>query len=228
MIKAYHQVGSDEWSPEDLAAAVDEVMRVGSIIPAVDRVDRKEMDRECFTDEDRGSTIRQKWPKATPNALAALEEIARTQVNKLPDSGITQTLFNCADLLAGDFELVFLRPGDWYAVPNGFVFDARELLKKGARFRPRDLLGEYVAALNVVVTQKYNSLRAARREILAMIDLVKGEMEYKGEDAYKFLEECLKGKWICKDQGYDHEIVWPGALDIRLATQTWKNGERVD
>ncbi len=228
MIKAYHQVGSDEWEADELAAAIDEVQEIGYIIPASERLDREEMDAECFGDEDRGSTIRQKWPKATPNALAALEELARVKVNDLPKSGITQSLFNCADLIAGDLELIFLRPGNWYSVPNGFVFDAEELLKHGARFRPRDLLGEYVSALDIVVRQNYRSLRAARREILAMLDLVKGEMEYKGKGAYKVLEECMKGKGICSKQGsYDHEIVWPGPLPLRMAIETWKNGKRI-
>lgn len=228
VIKAYHQVGGEEWPEGDLAAAVDEVLEIGRIIPAIDRLDRHEMEAECFDDPERGSTIRQKWPKATPNALAALEELARAKVNELPRSDITQSLFNCADLLAGDLDLVFLRPGNWYSVPNGFVFDAQELLEKGARFRLKDLLGEYVHAIDVVVRHPYRSLRAARREILAMIDLVKSEMEYKGKAAYKIMEACQKGKGVCKGGwSTDQEIVWPGPLDLRMAIQVWKNGHRV-
>jgi hypothetical protein len=228
VIKAYHQVGSEEWSEDELAAALDEVLAVGRLIPAADRIDRLEMDAECFGDTDRGSTVRQKWPKATLHAMAALEEIAREKVNKFPRTDVTQTLLNCVDVMAGDHELIFLRPGNWYAVPNGLVFDARALLDRGARFRPRDLLGEYVAAIDVVVRQKYPSLRAARREIQAMIDLVKGEMEYKGPEAYKVLEACLKGKGVCKDRpSYDQEIVWKGFLPVDWAVEVWKNGKRL-
>lgn len=229
MIKAYHTVGSDEWSPEELSAAVEEIRKVGRIIPAIDRLDRREMEAECFDDPERGSTIRQKWPEATPNALAALEELARAKVNELPESEITQSLFNCADLIAGDFEVIFLRPGGWYSVPNGFVFDAKELLENGARFRPRDLLGEYVQAINVVVKQDYKSLRTARREILDMIALVKSDLEYKGKDAYTILKTCMKGKGVCKKEwSVGQEIVWPGPLPLHMAIETWVNGERID
>lgn len=228
MIKAYHMVGSDEWEPDQLAAAMDEITEIGRLIPAIDRLDRREMEKECFTGKNRGSTIKQKWPKATPKALEALEELAREEIRKLPDSGITHSLFNCADVLAGDLEVIFLRPGGWYSVPNGFVFDARELIEHGACFRPHDLLGEYVNALSVVVEHKYRSVAGAREEIVAMMDLVKGEMQYCGKDAYKVLEACMKGKGVCKDRwANDHEIVYPGVLDLDLAIEVWVNGKRV-
>lgn len=228
MIKAYHMVGSDEWPARDLAAALDEIMEVGELLPAIDRLDRDEMKAECFTGKNRGSTIRQKWPRATPIALKALEEMAREKIRELPQSGLGRSLFNCADLLAGDLEVIFLRPGDWYSVPNGFVFDAQELMEQGACFRPRDLLGEYVNALDVVVRQKYRSVARAREEIIAMIDLVKGEMQSCGPTAYKVLEACMKGDGICADrQNEDHELVWPGPLPLSMATEVWKNGKQI-
>lgn len=227
MIKAYHMVGSDEWSSRDLAAALDEILEVGELLPASHRLDRKEMEAECFTGKNRGSTIRQKWPKATRNSLLALAAMAREKIDELPASGLDRSLFNCADLLAGDLELIFLRPGDWYSVPNGFVFDARELMEKGACFRPKDLLGEYVQAIDVVVRQKYRSVARAREEIRAMIDLVKGEMEYCEAGAYQVLEACVNGKGVCAGRRNDLEIIWPGPLPLSMAIEVWKNGKQI-
>lgn len=227
MIKAYHMVGSDEWPEKDLSDALDEIMEVGELVPASYRLDRKEMAIECFSGKSRGSTIRQKWPKATPLAIQALEKMAREKIKELPDSGLTRSLFNCADLLAGDLEVIFLRPGDWYSVPNGFVFDAERLLKQGACFRPRDLLGEYVLAIEVIVRQRHRSLARAREEIEAMIDLVKGEMEYCEEGAYAVLEACMEGKGVCKGKRNDLEIVWTGPLPLSMAIEVWKNGKRI-
>lgn len=228
VIKAYHMVGSDEWPREDLAAAVDEITLVGELLPAVYRLDQEEMEAECFSGKNRGSTIRQKWPKATPKALEALEEMAREKIEELPRSGLSRSLFNCADLIAGDLEVIFLSVGDWYSVPNGFVFDARELMEGGACFRPSDLLGEYTRALDIVVRQKYRSVARAREEILAMIDLVKGEMQSCGPSAVKVLEACMKGGGICAGKSSTgFEIVWPGPLSLDLAIEVWKNGKRV-
>lgn len=228
MIKAYHMVGSDEWPDSDLAAALDEIMEVGELLPATHRLDRDEMEIECFTGKNRGATIRQKWPKATPKALEALEDMAREKLKELPRSGMTRSLFNCADLLAGDLEVIFLRPGDWYSVPNGFVFDARELMEKGACFRPKDLLGAYVSAIDVVVTQKYRSVARAREEIRWMINLVKGDMQSCGPTAYQVLEACMKKGGICQGKrNEDHELVWEGPLPLSMAIEVWKNGKQI-
>lgn len=221
-------VGSDEWPMSDRSAAIDEILEVGELLPAAYRLDRKEMEIECFSGRDRGSTIQQKWPKATPRALEALEEMAREKIAELPDSGMTRSLFNCADLLAGDLEVIFLRPGGWYNTDNGFVFDAKELMEKGACFRLRDLLREYVSAIKIVASQKYRSVAIARDEIRAMIDLVKSDLQYCGKSAYPVLEACMKRKGICAGGPYlGYEIVWPGPLPISMAIEVWKNGKKI-
>lgn len=103
-------VGSDEWSPEERAGALDEILENRKILPASYRLDRSEMEIECFTGDDRGSTIEQKFEKASSKALIALKELAQDKIDGLPESGFTHSLFNCLDLIVGDLDLVFLRP----------------------------------------------------------------------------------------------------------------------
>lgn len=225
MIKAYHMVGSDSWCEEDRIEALHEIMSVGEIMPASQRLDRCEMVKECFSGEET-EVITKKFGKVTPKVRAALKEMVQEKLDELPDSGLTQSLFNCTDLLVGDLDLVFLRPGDWYAVPNGFVYDAKELLENGARFRPNDLLGEFHSAIKIVVRQQYRSVKEARVEIEAMIDLVKGELEYSGKGAIEVVKACLEGKGICKDK-FLYEIVVPGALPTAMAIEIWEEGKRI-
>lgn len=217
MIKAYHQVGSDEWSPEERAQAIDEILKVGMIHPASSRMDRHEMEIECFTGKDRGSTLIQRFPKATQKARAALKELAQEKIDRLPESGLTQGLFNCLDLLAGDFELIFLRPGGWYSVDNGFVFDAEQLLRKGARFRRTDLLGGYHAAVEAALQDKYDSIEAAKEVIELEIGAIQDHFQSTGRRAIKAMKEGLTPT---------SEIVWRGSLPLDLSIEVWQEGVR--
>ncbi len=220
MIKAYHMVGSDSWKPSERIAALREIMSVGEILPATDRFDRHEMEAECFTGEDRGSTIQQNWGEATPNALKALRQIAREKIDELPESGLTGGLFNCTDLIAGDLGLIFLSPGDWYTVANGFVFDAQELLEKGARFRPNDLLGDYSAAISAAVRNEYSTVADAREAIEAMIDDVHAWMEFSGDKGYDTMKRF-------EGHPTHQEIVWPGPLPVSMAIEVWQEGKQI-
>lgn len=218
MIKAYHQVGSDEWSSEERAQAIREIRQVGMIHPASSRMDRHEMEIECFTGKNRGSTLIQRFPKATPKGRAALKELAQEKIDRLPESGFTQGLFNCLDLLSGDFELIFLRPGGWYSVDNGFVFDAEQLLKKGARFRRTDLLGGYHAAVEGALSEKYDSIEAAKEVILLEIGAIQDHFQSTGRQAIKAMKDNLTPT---------SEIVWRGSLPIDLALEIWSEGRLV-
>ena len=227
MIKAYHMVGSDEWSEEERTEALHEIISVGEIRPAITRLDPSVMEHECFS-ERSGYSIYERFPKASKTALKALEEIAKSKIRKLPETGFTQSLFNCLDLLVGDLELVFLSLGNWYCVPNGFVFDAKELLAEGARLRPTDLLGEYSQALQVVVNQKYKSVKEAKDEIRAMIDLVRAEIEYSGTGAYEVLDLWEKREGGFSGKKHLHpEVVWKGALPIGMAIEVWEEGRKI-
>jgi hypothetical protein len=224
VIKAYHMVGSGDWSEEERIMALHEIMSVGEITPAIMRMDRCEMESECFAGEAT-EVITKKFGKATPKAKEAIKEIVEERLEELPDSGLTHSLFNCGDFLVGDLDLIFLRPGGWYDVPNGFVYDSEELFGIGARFRPDDLGRDFYLALGVVVKQKYRSVKEARREIEAMINLVKAEREYSGSGVLPIVEACLKGRGICRGDMY--EIVVPGALPTAMAIEIWEEGKRI-
>ena len=224
MIKAYHMVGSSDWSEEERVMALHEIMSVGEITPAMLRLDRCEMESECFAGEAT-EDITKAFGKATPKAIEAIKAIVKERLEELPDSGFTHSLFNCTDFLVGDLDLVFLRPGDWYEIPNGFVYDCEELFEIGARFRPDDLGGDFHQAIGIVVRQKYRSVKEARREIEAMIDLVKAEREYSGSGVLPVVEACLEGRGICKRDLY--EIVVPGALPTAMAIEVWEEGTRI-
>lgn len=218
MIKAYHQVGSEEWTSEDRISALHEVLQAGKLEPASTRMDRNEMEIECFTGKDRGSTINQKFPRANAKTKQALRELAEEKISKLPVGGMTHGLFNCLDLLAGDLELIFLRPGSWYSFDNGFVFDAEKLLKQGARFRKDDLLGGYRAAIEGVIRSKHESVEIAKEDIELEIGAIQDHFQSTGRTAVRSLKEGF---------GDRAEIVWRGDLSLDLAIEVWEEGKRV-
>lgn len=215
-IKAYHQVGGDDKTPEERSAFLDQILDLGEIIPAVDRVQRSEMRDECFGDSQGCQDI----PSFTgsPKAIKALELIAEDKIAMLPERGSTRTMFNCLDLLAGDFERIFLSIGDWYNFPSGFVFDAEELLKKGAAYRSTDLLSWYRYEVDAAVNRVYGSVKEARRGVEAAINKVLINRQSIGKEAVTLLRaDCAPGK--CPG-----EIVWPGSLPLGLAIEMWSEG----
>lgn len=218
MAKAYHQVGSDEWGPGERREALHQVLAQGRIEPASMRMDREEMEAECFSGKNRGSTLRQRFPKATKKAWAALQEIAHEKVAALPDSGMTHGLFNCLDLIAGDFDLIFLRPGNWYSVDNGFVFDGQELIQKGARFRRTDLLGGFHAAIEGALSDTYDSVGAAKESIELEIQAILDHFQTRGRAALRAMKDGLTDS---------SEIVWRGPLSLDLAIEVWENGKNI-
>lgn len=227
MIKAYHMVGSDEWSEEELSDGLHEILSVGEIQPAIARLDPSVMEHECFS-ERSGYSIRDNFERATKKSLQALEEIAESKISKLPDTGFTKSLFNCLDLIVGDLEYVFLSLGNWYSVPNGFVFDAKQLVMEGAKLRPTDLLGDYKRALEIVVNQRYKTVKEAKAEIRAMIDLVQADRQYSGKGAVEVLDIWSKRKGGFSGGSHlNPEVVVKGALPIAWAVEVWENGKKI-
>lgn len=216
MIKAYHQVGSDAWEKQELQAAYDEVLAHGSIEPAIHRLDRSEMEKECF-DKKRDADLTQRFPDASSHARTALAQMARDKISELAETGSTYSLFNCVDMLAGDLELVFLRPYNWYAVDNGFVFEAAELIRKGAKLRRADALGAYGAIIGETAKQKYPSVAAARKALERELRDVREYVEHGGSTALDLLKDGVPG---------DSEIVWRGSLPLSLAIEGWRYGRK--
>lgn len=216
MIKAYHQVGTEADSDEQLEEAFDDVLGLGVIEPAIRRLDRHEMEFECFYAS--GVHLKDRFPKATLNALKALTQIAEEKIRELPESGFIHTMFNCVDLLAGDLEFIFLKTHGWYAIDNGFVFEAEDLVRRGARFRRSDLLGVYNGIIEATVERKYPSVRVAKKEIKKELRDIRKYTEYSGRDALDMMQEGPM---------HETEVVWPGDLPLSLAIEAWRNGKRV-
>lgn len=219
VIRAYHQVGGDDRRPQDRRRYMDRILADGSITPAVDRIRRSEMEAECFGDA-QGSQDVASFTGASAEARAALTQMAQEKIAQLPRVGSTHTMFNCLDLIAGDFDMVFLAIGDWYTYASGFVFDAEELLMSGALYRPADLLGFYRFKLEEAASLTYDSVEDARWEFEAIISNVKEDRQSTGKEAVTLLRnDCGKS---CPG-----EIVWPGSLPLGLAIEMWREGRKV-
>jgi len=217
VIKAYHQVGGDDSTPAKRRAYLDGILALGEIVPAIKRVRRSEMQAECFGAQ--GSNAIASFTAASREAKRALTQMAREKIALLPKDGTTHTMFNCMDLIAGDFERIFLSVGNWYSWPNGFVFDAEELLMAGAGYRTRDLLGFYHFEVEHAAQFTYDSVGDALRELEQVIEDVREHQETTGRTAVTLLQNDCSG-----EDGCPGEIVWPGALPLELAVETWRDG----
>lgn len=218
-------------SPKKRAELFDHILRLGTILPAIERVKRREMQDECFSPlEIHGAPIRHKFEGATRKAMAALEEMAQEVIDQLPEKGTTHTLFNCTDLLAGDLDRLFLSIGGWYTgFKNGFIYDAQDLLMRGARFRPFDLLGHFNSAITEAVKLNYKTVKEARGVIESMIDGEIQDRSYTGKEGLDDLDACLAGAGDYQDNPRCRrsEIVWEGRLPVSLAVEAWRNEEQV-
>jgi hypothetical protein len=231
MIKAYHQVGTDSMSSGKRAELFDRILKLGTILPAIERVQRREMKNECFSPlESYGEPIWSKFQLATRKAMAAIEKMAKEVIEQLPEEGTTHTLFNCTDLLAGDLGRLFLSIGGWYTgFKNGFVYDAQDLLMRGAMFRPFDLLGHFNSAITEAAKLNYKTVGEARGVIESMIY---GEIEdrsYTGKEGIDELDACIAGAGDYQDKPGcpSGEIVWEGRLPVSLATEAWRDEEQI-
>lgn len=219
MIRAYHQVGTDSMEPRDRENLLKKVMEIGSLLPAVERVSRAEMEAECFGSE-REVALHQRF-RSSPETLAALRDMAGEWTRRLPEEGSVHTMFNCVDILAGDLGRLFLSVGDWYTVPTGFVFDAEELVEKGAAFRPSDMLRNLDFAVENAVKERFRSVGAARKRIEQVIDEVVADNNFYGKEAVRELRHFAK-----KLYGTE-ELVWEGRLPLDLAVEAWSEGRRI-
>jgi hypothetical protein len=221
-ILAYHQVGGDDRTPSQRKAFLGQILSLGEIVPAIERIQRQEMYNECFTEESQGGhSVRELLRHGSSlEAREALTLMAKEKISFLPVEGSTHTMFNCLDLIAGDFERVFMSVGDWYNASNGFVFDAEELLMAGASYRPRDLLGYYGNRLEKAVGFTYDSVEDARRELKSVFGSVRDDHEATGKISITLLRADCGGA-TCPG-----EIVWPGSLPLGLAIEMWREGRR--
>lgn len=219
LIKAYHQVGGDDRSPAQRKAFLKQILDLGQIIPAIDRVERWEMQQECFGNSQGANDLRSF--DASAMGKEAFTVLANEKLELLPMKGTTHTMFNCLDLIAGDFELVFLSIGNWYNYPSGFVFDAEELLLDGARYRSKDLLGYYREAMDRAIGRDYESVEDAIKSIEDVLEDIRYDFESTGKEAVTLLRaDCARG-------GCPGEIVWPGSLPLGRAIEMWREGRQM-
>jgi hypothetical protein len=232
-IKAYHQVGTEGMAKGKKAAVFDIIANEGLISPAIKRVERGEMWEECYGDTYT-ERILDKYGEATPYAIQALERLADGWLKKLPEKGSRSTNFNCRDMIAGDFNRIFLSFTDFYYIGSegktGFVFDALELIRRGASFRPRDLLGLIDQGIDAASRYEYKSVEEAAAAIERRIAFELADQEILGEEALRSIEECVSGTGDYEGTTpgcYAGELVWQGALSLSLAKEAWRNGKRV-
>jgi len=217
-IKAYHQVGTDSMTSQARAKLLERIIELGAVVPATERVQRREMHEECFGDAE-DFNIYGRFRGATPNALRAIEDMARERVDRLPANGMRHTLFTCVDVLAGDLGRIFFTIGKWYAIRNGLVFDAREPLMNGAQFRPEDLLRDFSDAITAAAKLEWPTVAEARGAIESMLQSVFEENTLTGDEGVLKLEDCGG----CPQA----EIAWEGPVPVDMAIEVWREGKRL-
>ena len=145
------------------------------------------------------------------------KEIAAVSSRETDETGLF-----CGDFLAGDAFSVFLSTGWWGRIdenltPNGFVFDAEDLIRRGAVVRG-DLLSSYDYTIPEAAWLE-GSAASIRRQLERHLDELQKENELKGDAAITHLK---------KDPDEWEELVFRGPIDLDLAVEMWDNGILTD
>jgi hypothetical protein len=217
MIPAYHFVPG--------RAALERVLAEGQILPAIFRLTAETVRGLCKETLDLVLKMYVNPPEPVLVGLQALRDLAAEAAEHYAAApgakpGFQTTKLQCVDILSGDGARVFLSPWKWPLVtrgkPTGLVYDAEDLVRKGARYRPRDLLFDYTDAV-------WRGLGAWLTVENAKAAIVRGlrdvsMWEYQGDDALTGLRAS---------EGTRAEIVWEGPLPVDGAREIWFEGERV-
>lgn len=209
------------------AAFLDEVWDSGAIRPAVERVDPAVFAADC--DErisEKADHLEAEGRSVDPAALEALRRLADDLVRGLSawqeERGLrprrTATAFKCLDFLAGDEKYVFLEVGKWpwWAddPPSGLVFDAEDLVRKGARVGKVDLAMTYDDVVDRFLTKRrWEDVDDAYRAIEAALEEIPEKERVEGKAALGLLR---KGK--------AKELVWEGRLPTEGAVGAYLEG----
>ena len=219
MIRAFHQVGTDRLDTFGRSLLLYKLIREGAVLPAINRLERREMYEECFGDDGYCPPLSERYAWASPKAKEALKEMVLDTINQMPEDGSKASMFNCGDVVAGDLENVFLTIGRWYHFENGFVFDAEELIKAGAELRPMDLQADFTTNMVEITKEPYRSVSQAKNSIQKAIDLFFKTHAWHGPEAIKALRKSRK------TGSYESaELVFPGPLPVALAVEAWDDG----
>lgn len=216
MIPAYH------WVPKE---TFHEISSSGHIIPASERLDPKIFQDKCAGElENLAHTL--KGQPVDPIAWKGLGQLIGDRLEEFsswsPGSPHTFTQLGCIDLLALDAESVFLQVGQWPMWagrnPSGFIFDAEELIRRGAFFREKDLAIAYWAGLQKVVIKKFDTVDDAETAIVSMFRDVQEKYDKSGAAAARALKKR-------HGRSEPPELLWHGRLPVSLAIDWIYEGE---
>ncbi len=213
VIKAYHHVYN---------FPVLEILEKGVILPAAYRIDPRDLEGSCFGELDE---LKENILGEGGNPVGALgvELLMRERLGEIiavSSQETDDTGFFCGDLLAGDVFSVFLSAGEWGRgdapeVPNGFVFDAVDLIQRGAAVRKGDLMEPYLYEIQGMAWTKAKSPESARTILKRKLSEIKKEGELKGDRAIQELKKN-PGEW--------YELVFPGVVEVEWVKEVWENG----
>lgn len=225
MIEAFHLVPSRE--------AMNRIMEQGEILPGAMRLDPDIFLGKCileFNELADKASIDDPEVKLNLVVLSALRDLSRESIAGLRrlqrqlgvEATQRDTQYACPDLLAGDLERVFLSIASWpqwvhqiseEIEPHGFVFDAHDLIRRGARIRPKDLLRKYRWALEDLLRTKMRSRDKAYAAALKTLKRVQRDGELRGSDAMAFLAD---GDMAGRTKS-TIELVWDGPIPLEWA-----------
>lgn len=218
MIPAYHYVSSP--------TALERILEEGQVVPAVHRLSGKTIRGIC--DETLDLVLRMYAVGAPPEILTgiqALRELGEEaaafyeRIAKPAGAEFQTTKLQCVDILSGDGGKVFLAPWRWPLVAHGkktgLVYDAEDLVRRGAGYRPKDLMFDYSEA----VWEGLRGWRTVGEAKGAILRSLKAALkwEYHGEDALSGLRASA---------GRRPEITWEGPLPVEWAMEIWSDGAR--
>lgn len=218
MIPAYH------WVPKE---AFKEISESGEIIPATDRLNTEIFHEKCAS-EMENLAYQLKGKLVDPIAWKGLFRLIADRIDHFyslsPGSLHMFTQLGCIDLLAMDVENVFLQVGEWPMWagenPTGFVFDAADLIQRGAFFREKDLAPSYWAGLQKIVMKKFETVDGAKDAIISMFVDIQEKYDKAGADAFKALRKKSR-------RSEPPELLWHGRLPVAHAIDWLYEGETV-
>jgi hypothetical protein len=230
MIEAFHLVPSRE--------VMDRIAARGEILPGAMRLDPDLFLEKCeleFLELAEKASI-DLDVKLNTTVLGALKDLARESIEGLrrfqrfagAEGTQRTTQYACPDLLAGDLERVFLSVQDWphWAEQvsqeerlHGFVFDAKDLVERGARLRPKDLLKEYRWALEDLLRTRMRSKDKAYVAAIKSLERVQRDGEWRGGSGIAFLTSpsMYESREQAREEGSTVELVWDGPLPLEWA-----------
>lgn len=232
VIKAYHRVSSN--------AASEAILKIGAILPAAWRMHSDQALYMCEEDLEKFIGQQSEARSGVDMLLhERIREISELQKHEgLNPPTIPATMLFCADLIAGDFVNVFLSPGGFTNAMaargwplSGFAFDAEELIRRGAEYRPEDLGFRFRNAISNTLKSDFGK-HSAYEAIKITLEEKRVDV-LKGDDALKALKLFDKPSHDpTAHREYDWpanpEIVWHGPLPLDLAIEFWMNGKLVE